>query len=101
VDFTIIWTEPAVNDLQAIISYTARKNPTAAISVANDVIQRIALLSTTPLMGRRFAKLPDRQIREVICGKYRIFYEVHEEEQRLEILAIQHSARGDPDLSLN
>lgn len=99
--FEVIWTEPAASDLQSIIEYISQNNPTAAVRVAGDTIQRAEMLSITPLMGKRFPKVPDMQIREIVAGKYRIFYRVYEDEQRLEIMTIWHSARGDPNLSVN
>lgn len=93
----VVWTEPAVADLQSIMDHIAADNPTAAIGVVNQIIQRVELLANTPRMGKRYIKYTEFEIREIVSGKYRVFYRLHDD-SRVEILAIWHSARGDPDL---
>lgn len=39
------------------------------------------------------------EIREILCGNYRIFYRFREEQRLAEILVVWHSARSEPNLS--
>lgn len=50
-DHEIIWTEPATSQLQEAITYLAERNPTAAERIANEILLRVELLKTSPLMG--------------------------------------------------
>lgn len=71
----IIWTEPAVSDLEAIADYIALENQPAAADLVQSVLDHIAQLEDHPDSGSRprelGAKTRYRQIVEPPC---RIFY---------------------------
>jgi plasmid stabilization system protein ParE len=99
VDFEITWTESASADLESIVNYLARISPDVAEKTANAVLNHIEVLRTFPRIGPRYAKDPHRQVREVLCGKYRIFYRLDEPRKLVEILTVWHGAREEPQLS--
>ncbi|SRR5712692_261839 len=97
-DFEVIWTEPAAADLQAITTYIAQHNASAAERIATEILERVELLKAVPFMGRAYPGGSQGRNREIICGKYRIFYRVLEELKRVEILTVWHTSRDEPEL---
>ena len=70
----IIWTEPALQDLDAIADYIALDKPDAAAKLIQRVFGHIEQLAKHPESGskpRELRSLPYRQIIESPC---RIFY---------------------------
>ncbi len=99
-DFQIIWTEPAVADLKNICSYIADKDSDAAQRVGEEILNHVEVLSKFPFIGPIYPRGSSGKTREIICGKYRIFYRVNEERKLIEILTIWHGARGTPIISI-
>ena len=52
----VIWTEPAVSDLEAIADYIALDNPEAARQLVQRVMEHVSQLAEHPPSG---AKLPE------------------------------------------
>jgi len=98
VDYQVIWTESASDDLESIVTQLAQVNPAAAERIGNAILKHVEVLRAFPRIGPRYAKDPHRGIREILCGKYRIFYRVIEKSQSVEILTVWHGAREEPDL---
>ena len=70
----IIWTEPALSDLDAIADYIALENPEAAKQLVRRVLDHVEQLADHPESGSKpqeFEGWRHRQIVEVPC---RIFY---------------------------
>ena len=70
----IVWTEPALNDLDAIADYIALENPTAAAELVRRVFAHVEQLEAHPESGSKPPELGrsrDRQIVELPC---RVFY---------------------------
>lgn len=97
-DFEIVWTEVGFYDFQESIRYISERNAAAAERIAEEILHKIKLLRDLPFMGRVYAAEKSGRTREVVSGKYRIFYEVDEDAKRVEILRVWHSKRGDPQL---
>jgi toxin ParE1/3/4 len=95
-DFKVVWTEPALADLHNICSYIANENPDAAQRVGEDILNHVEVLEAFPFIGPTYPRASSGQVREIVCGKYRIFYRVNEERKLVEILTIWHGARGTP-----
>jgi toxin ParE1/3/4 len=93
----IVWTEPALAALEAIIEYLAEKNPAAAERVGDSIVNHVEVLRTFPRIGPRYPKDPRGVIREVMCGRYRIFYRIDDGLARVEILTVWHGSRQEPD----
>lgn len=49
----IIWTEPAVSDLDAIADYIAIENPVAAADLVKSVLDHVSQLKAHPESGSR------------------------------------------------
>jgi toxin ParE1/3/4 len=97
-DWAIVWTEPATADLEAITTYIARRDPSAAERIANAIVGRVESLRAMPSMGSVYPPGSQGRNREILSGKYRIFYRVNEEAKQVEVLTVWHGARREPPL---
>jgi len=97
-DFAIVWTEPALDDLEAIVRYIQLRNPTAAESVRVSILATVELLVRFPFIGPQYERDQTGRAREILSGKYRIFYRVNESGQQVEILTVWHGLRSEPTL---
>jgi len=76
----IIWTEPAISDLNDIAEYIALDKVSAAKKLVQKVFKRVELLTDSPNSGRKSPELSESRYREVIVGPCRIFYRVSGDE---------------------
>lgn len=71
----IIWTEPALSDLDGIADYIAADNPDAAARLVRRVFSHIELLSQHPQLGPRIPELlPASRYRQIVEPPCRVFY---------------------------
>lgn len=55
------------------------------------IVSSVQNLGTYPLLGRVVPEYQDANLREILCGRYRIVYRV--DEDRVPIVAVVHGAR--------
>lgn len=72
----IVWTEPALDDLDEIAEYIALDKFNAAQLLVRNVFERVDLLSHSPQSGRKVPELSPSKYKEVIVGPCRVFYRV-------------------------
>ncbi len=96
-DFKIIWTESAIDDLKDICTYISRDNPSASATTGKGILGHVKILETFPLIGPAYPRRSSGVIREIVYGNYRIFYEVLNETKTVHILRVWHGARGEPN----
>ena len=70
----IIWTEPALSDLNDIAEYIALKNVVAAKQLVQTIFAKVERLETFPESGRIPPELEHLNYREVAASPCRIFY---------------------------
>ncbi len=70
----VIWTEPALDQLEEIANYIALDKPLAASQLVTRIFKAIDRLVLFPDSGREPPELPDSIYREVLCNPCRIFY---------------------------
>ena len=97
-DFQVVWSNPALADLQEIVTYIARDDPIAAERVGTAILDHVETLRTFPLIGPIYPRGSHGSRREIVCGNYRIFYRVSEPGKLVEVLTIWHGARGTPQI---
>jgi plasmid stabilization system protein ParE len=95
-DFNIVWTEPAIADLDAILAYVAQQRPSSVEKVRDMIFAHVEILGTFPFIGPRYERDRRGRTREIVCQPYRILYRVIEDSSRVEILTIRHGARSEP-----
>ena len=87
----IVWTEPALSDLNNIAEYIALDKISAATQLVQKVFSAIDRLEQFPNSGRIPPELNDSRYREIIVGPCRIFYRT--EKQTLYIIYVMRSER--------
>jgi len=75
----IIWTEPALVDLDQIADYISLDKPTAASQFVQRVFDRIEQLSIHPSSGSVPPELKGTQYRQLVIPPIRVFYRVQNE----------------------
>jgi len=75
----IIWTEPALNDLDEIAEYIALDKPSAAKKLVVKVFTQIERLENLPKSGRKPPELHETRYREVVVPPCRVFYRIEDE----------------------
>ena len=91
----LLWTEPAVADLDSIHAYISRDAIVYADAVILEILNAVERLVDFPESGRFVPELDDDQTRELLVGNYRVLYEV--DSDRVSILTVLHGARDFPD----
>ena len=95
-DYKIIWSDSAIEDLRSICSYVAQDNPEAALRLGKGILNHVHILSTFPFIGPTYPRGARGPLREIVFRPYRIFYDVSEERHSVEILHVWHGAREEP-----
>ena len=88
----IIWTEPALSDLDAIAEYIALDKPSAAINLVRKVFSSTERLEQFPESGRKPPELKKSRYLEIVVNPCRIFYRV--EDEKVYILYVMRSERS-------
>jgi toxin ParE1/3/4 len=70
----IVWTEPALSDLNEIAEYIALDKPNAARRLVERVFSGVDRLEQFPELGRIPPELDRSNYRKIIVGPCRIFY---------------------------
>lgn len=87
----VIWTEPALQELDAMAEYIALDNPVAAGNLVEEVFDKTERLADFPQSGRIPPELPNSIYREVVVPPCRIFY--REEGNRVLVLYVMREER--------
>jgi plasmid stabilization system protein ParE len=98
VDFEVVWTEPAVADLEAVVRRVARDQPAAAERLREQLLESVEVLRRFPFLGPSYEKDQSGRTREIACRQYRVFYRVMEADHRVEVVTVWHSSRREPRL---
>lgn len=69
----IIWTEPALNDVDKIAEYIAVSNLVAAKKLVKEVFARVDMPEEYPKSGKSVSELPSLNYRELYVKPCRIF----------------------------
>ena len=88
---TLLWTTPALQDLELIREHVSHDDPNAAAMLAQRLLKSVERLRQHPLSGRVVPEFSSRSYREVIVPPYRIVYIV--EDIRVIILRVWHGRR--------
>ncbi|HEX2891506.1 type II toxin-antitoxin system RelE/ParE family toxin [Vineibacter terrae] len=89
----VIWSSPALDDIEAAHRYISLDNPIAAKRLVERIFTAAARLKDLPEMGRIGRRQGTREL--VVTGTpYIIMYEFGD--QRVEVLRVMHGARRWP-----
>ena len=86
----LIWTEPALHDLDAIADYIALDNPLAARRLVQRVFQHVEQLEAHPESGSYPPELrrSSRRYRQVVEPPCRVFYRYDRHSRKLYVLYV-------------
>ena len=70
----IVWTEPALSDLDAIADYIALENPAAAAALVQRVFQHVEQLENFPQSGSKPLELKKSRYRQIVEPPCRVVY---------------------------
>jgi toxin ParE1/3/4 len=87
----IIWTEPALQELNDIAEYIALDNKSAASKLVKKIFNQVDRLKKFPKSGRTPPDLPHTVYREIIVTPCRIFY--REEDDKVLIIFVMREER--------
>jgi addiction module RelE/StbE family toxin len=87
----VVWTEPALSDLDAIADYIALENPDAARVLVQRVFDHVDQLIDHPRSGSKPPELRGWRYRQIVEPPCRIFY--REESSRVFILYVMRAER--------
>jgi addiction module RelE/StbE family toxin len=86
----LIWTEPALHDLDAIVDYIALDNPQAARQLVQRVFKHVEQLSKHPKSGSIPKELRGLKYRQIVEPPCRVFYRMAQNR-----VVVLHVMRGE------
>ncbi len=89
----LVWTEPALDDLEEVAEYIALSNLPAAKKLVQAVFSKTSRLEKHPQSGRVPPELKGLNYREVVVPPCRVFYRAEKEQ-----VFILHVMRQEQDL---
>lgn len=72
----IVWTEPALQDLDRIADHISLDNPTAAKKLVRNCFETVENLNQHPKLGKAVPELEKSIYRQLILSPCRIFYRI-------------------------
>lgn len=87
----VVWTEPALSDLDAIADYIALENPDAARELVQRIFYHVGQLATRPQSGSKPQELRGWRFRQIVEPPCRVFY--REESDGVYILYVLRAER--------
>lgn len=87
----VIWTEPALNDLDAIADYIALDNPAAARELVRRIFKHVEQLIAHPDSGSKTQELRGWRYRQIVEPPCRIFY--RRDRDRVYVLYVMRGER--------
>jgi len=88
----VVWSDPAVEDLEAAVEFIAKDSDAYARSLAQAAVDAADSLALFPNRGHRLRDPKLSQFRELLIGSYRLIYLV--ETQRVLVVAVLHGHRS-------
>ena len=90
-DYKIIWSPEALNDIEAIGEYIARDSEFYAHSTIQKIFEAPQPLIQHPNLGRIVPEIGNEFLRELFVFQYRIIYEIKLSE--IHVLTVIHGKR--------
>ena len=93
---SVVWTEPAIVDLESVHAYIGQNSEHAADAVVARLLTAGGRAGEFPEVGRMIPEREDPAYREVILRPYRILYRLMPGDE-VHILRVLHGARSFPE----
>jgi addiction module RelE/StbE family toxin len=88
---TVVWSQTALEDLDAIAAYIFKDSPFYAKAVTEKLLSTADNITAFPHIGRVVPELNQAHIRERFVYSYRLIYEI--KPTQIEILTVVHGKR--------
>jgi plasmid stabilization system protein ParE len=95
VDYHLLITQRALNDLAEIIGHIAEDDAEAAWRFGTSLLDHIDLLTRFPRMGGVIRKR--RGVRKLSHTPILVYYQLREDRRMVEILHLRHASRKSPN----
>lgn len=95
-DRKVVWTERACGDIEAIVRYIARRDPSAEGGIGLGIYDRGQILQQNPEAGSILNELRPGGWRKLIFRRWKIIYTIREE--TIIIGRVWPAAMGEADL---
>ena len=76
VNYRLVWSPKAIEDVDAIASYISRDSPSYAAAVVRRILDISYSLENCPLEAKKCAEFSDDTIREKAAYTYRLVYQI-------------------------
>jgi len=96
VDYRILFTQRALNDLAEIVGHIAEDDGEAASRFGSALLDHVDLLSQFPRMGGPIRKRS--RVRKLQHSPILVYYRIQEHKHIIEVLHFRHGSRKSPDL---
>jgi plasmid stabilization system protein ParE len=90
-DYTIVWSDRALDDIDAIAAFIARDSARYAREVVERIFEVEERLERFPFGGRRLPELKESPFREVFVHSFRVIYRTGTESAT--VVAVIHGRR--------
>ncbi len=87
----IIWSPRSIKDIEEIAEYIAKDSLQYASAYVSLFFEKAKVLENHPLSGRAVPELGNASIRQLLCDRYRIIYEVISK-KKIGILTVHHQS---------
>lgn len=75
-DYKVVWSPRAIDDVEAIAEYISRDSLAYAAAVVRRIIATTRSVGRLPLAGRMVPEFSDNKLRERFVYDYRVIYRV-------------------------
>jgi plasmid stabilization system protein ParE len=93
-DYRLLITQRALDDLAGIISHIAEDDVEAALLFGSGLLDHVELLTRFPRMGGTIRKRS--RVRKLLHSPVLVYYRVREDKRLVEVLHFRHGSRGTP-----
>lgn len=90
-DYEVIWSPAALEDVESLAEYISRDSEFYARAVVDKIVDTARKLKDFPFAGRIVPEFQDESVRERFVYSYRLIYRV--EGKQATVLAIIHGKR--------
>jgi len=94
VDYQLLYTQKALNDLAEILSNISKDDADAASRFGGSILDHIDLLTRFPRMGYAIRKRA--RVRKLVHSPILVYYQIDEKAGIVEVLHLRHAARKPP-----
>jgi len=97
--YKVIWTDEAIADLHALVTFISQDNPEAAVRFGEVVVSKSFILAEHPRLGKRLRHSDRETLRELSAPPYRVIYEIRDADGgSILIRMVRHGARQEPEI---